>query len=369
MSKLTWQERSLPCEYRSLEVPLPNAATRSNNQQQEYQATGIVSYIDPVKRRNSSTAPHHGVNSLATGYLAEQSNNTAVAPPQFPSRNDPLVPFRNAPSTGPQQLDADSGFEEVNRETHGTEYYGPVSLFSFLRRLRSRAHTQRLRTTEKPETATRNARDARDMSIVNLLHSSDFPLTSPDSGNNVAELGRPPTLHQPLPSHQPNPSPTQFAFPRPSSLAPTSAFPRLSNQDIERECVRLYFLNLHIVHPILDQIRFLERCETEVWSRNQSQEPADTVFLALFNAILAVGAIQAGEDASFMRDTTTVRQAERYAGGPDRKAPTYPPLKLAKLFFERAKTNLGDVFEACSLESTQTLMLMVCAFDLRGYIC
>jgi hypothetical protein len=116
---------------------------------------------------------------------------------------------------------------------------------------------------------------------------------------------------------------------------------------------------LHIVHPFLDQTKFIERCETEIWSQNPIQESAQTVFLALFNAVLAVGAINAGEDASFMRDTTSVRQAERYAGGPDRKAPTYPPLKLAKLFFERAKTNLGDVFEACSLESTQTLLLMV----------
>lgn len=88
-------------------------------------------------------------------------------------------------------------------------------------------------------------------------------------------------------------------------------------------------------------------------------EGSHSIFLALFNAVLAIGAINAGEDALFMRDTTTVRQAEQYAGGSSTRAPTYPPLKLAKLFFERAKTNLGDVFEACSLESTQTLLLMV----------
>lgn len=105
------------------------------------------------------------------------------------------------------------------------------------------------------------------------------------------------------------------------------------------------------------------RCENEIWDIPESparSECSHSVFLALFNAVLAIGAINAGEDALFMRDTTTVRQAERYAGGSSDRAPTYPPLKLAKLFFERAKSNLGDVFEACSLESTQTLLLMVC---------
>jgi hypothetical protein len=135
----------------------------------------------------------------------------------------------------------------------------------------------------------------------------------------------------------------------------------MSNYDIERECIRLFFVNLHIIHPILDQHSFMERCEAEIWSKGDSpREPVQNPFLALFNAIAAVGAIQAGEDAAFMRDSSSVRQAERYAGGNvDGKAPTYPPIMLAKLFFERAKTHLGDVFEACSLETVQTMLFMV----------
>jgi hypothetical protein len=71
--------------------------------------------------------------------------------------------------------------------------------------------------------------------------------------------------------------------------------------------------------------------------------------------VLALGSITAGEDALFMRVRLT---------GPTLKQRTeeshvYPPLRIAKVFFERAKSYLGDVFETSSLESTQALFLMV----------
>jgi hypothetical protein len=273
------------------------------------------------------------------------------------------------------QHDAEAGtdsFGEVNRHTQGTEFYGPTGIYSFLKRLRSRARTQgTTKAAERPD--VRNTRDARDLSIVNLLHSSDFPVTYPSSSKSEgANQKGAVSSGQTNPNNLPSPSPTYGSLKRNSvseapgsaTLTPTAGpFALLSNTDIEKECVRLYFLNLHLVHPILDQTSFVARCENEIWDLPESparSEGSYSVFLALFNAVLAIGAINAGEDALFMRDTTTVRQAERYAGGSSHRAPTYPPLKLAKLFFERAKTNLGDVFEACSLESTQTLLLMVC---------
>lgn len=259
----------------------------------------------------------------------------------------------------------------MNRHTQGTEFYGPTGIYSFLKRLRSRARTQgATKAVERPD--VRNTRDARDLSIVNLLHSSDFPVSYPTSSKtDGSSQNGSAVISQANPNNLPSPSPTYTSLKRSSiseasgsaGLTPTSGpFALLSNSDIEKECVRLYFQNLHLVHPILDQTSFVMRCENEIWDIPESparSEGSHSVFLALFNAVLAIGAINAGEDALFMRDTTTVRQAERYAGGLSHRAPTYPPLKLAKLFFERAKTNLGDVFEACSLESTQTLLLMV----------
>ncbi|KAF2427355.1 hypothetical protein EJ08DRAFT_354842 [Tothia fuscella] len=158
----------------------------------------------------------------------------------------------------------------------------------------------------------------------------------------------------------------------PGSTSGPSAL--LSNADVEKECVRLYFQNLHLIHPILDQTDFIAQCETEIWARDLTVEghrsAPTSKFLALFNAVLAIGAINAGDDAVFMRDMATIRQMERFAGS-DQRAPAYPPLKLAKLFFERAKYNLGDVTEACSLENTQTLLLMTvfCQNALKPHSC
>ncbi|KIW02725.1 uncharacterized protein PV09_06159 [Verruconis gallopava] len=365
-------KRSLQCEYRSLEVPLPSAATRTDIQQPDRSTSAAsLPYEDPIKRRTPPTASPAESDSLRTSYLREpEIRERPVTKPTLAS-TEPVAEFANV-SVANQQPENESGFEEVNRHTRGTEYYGPVSLFSFLRRLRSRAHSQKLRTADKPE--TRSNRDARDMSIVNLLHSSDFPVTTPKwDGPAISETVRRASSQQSPWTRQPSASPTQTGSARRPSMSSSvhTTVPRLSNQDIERECVRLYFLNLHIVHPFLDQTQFIERCESEVWSLRPGQEVSQSPFLALFNAVLAVGAINAGEDASFMRDTMSVRQAERYAGHQDRKAPTYPPLKLAKLFFERAKTHLGDVFEACSLESTQALFLMAvfCQNALKPHSC
>lgn len=305
------------------------------------------------------TSQSHGSNMSAFPHMQQRSQGEQHA--TYPT--DLPIPQHDEAGT--------DSFGEVNRHTQGTEFYGPTGIYSFLKRLRSRARTQG--TTKTPERpGFRNTRDARDLSIVNLLHNSDFPVSYPSSSKTEAPYQSGAASSGPAnPNNLPSPSPTYTSLRQnsvsevsgPASLTITSGpFALLSNSDIEKECVRLYFQNLHLVHPILDQTSFVTRCENEIWDLPNSparSEGSYSVFLALFNAVLALGAINAGEDALFMRDTTTVRQAERYAGGSSHRAPTYPPLKLAKLFFERAKTNLGDVFEACSLESTQTLLLMV----------
>jgi hypothetical protein len=250
-------------------------------------------------------------------------------------------------------------FGETSHHTQGTEPY-PSGIYSFLRRLRLRTGKPGSRP-DSPREGTRSSRDARDLSIGSLLRppQTDSPVPYPTTAHAGKNSGH--HLPSPSPTFHPHKdySPPASARDTPGSRGGSCA--SLSNADIEKECVRLYFLNLHLVHPILDQTSFIAKCETDIWEQGitpDSHHFPRSSFLALFNAVLAIGAIIAGDDAVFMRDMATVRQTERFAGSGQR-APTYPPLKLAKLFFERAKANLGDVFEACSLESTQALLLMV----------
>lgn len=137
---------------------------------------------------------------------------------------------------------------------------------------------------------------------------------------------------------------------------------------------RLYFQNLHYVHPIIDQADFISRCRSEIWESTLPPKTLTTrsytVFLALFNAVLALGAITAGEDSLFARLSAPERSSEGVRF-PNRDSPVYQPLRIAKTFFERAKTCLGDVFESSSFESTQTLFLMsvFCQNALKSHSC
>lgn len=136
---------------------------------------------------------------------------------------------------------------------------------------------------------------------------------------------------------------------------------------VESECLRLYFENLHLVYPVLDEREFISRVKSEVWSVASEPHPPNSykrnAFLALYNAVLALGAITAGETFRLNRD---------HAGnGPSNQTSEetthhqdigLPSLKVAKAFFERTKLYLGDVFEVNSMESTQALLLLVSGF-------
>lgn len=134
--------------------------------------------------------------------------------------------------------------------------------------------------------------------------------------------------------------------------------------ELEKECIKLYFANLHLIYFILDKETFMARCESEIWSSNpRVSRPSQksSRFPALYNAVVAVGVITAGDDTllaqnlgrvqSFLDDPSTLKQTS------GRKI--YPPLELAQRYFAKARILLGDFLEVCSLESTQTLFLMV----------
>ncbi|OHW89712.1 C6 transcription factor [Colletotrichum incanum] len=238
------------------------------------------------------------------------------------------------------------GLGQVNEHTEGAEFYGPTGTFYFLARLRSRANTQK-----QPEVGI----DRKQSSIVNLLHSSDYS-TPPDSrviGQHPYGKGSPQNTVARRESYQQGINPDMVLSATDASLA----------TDIERECARLYFQNLHNIHPILEQMTFLKRCEEEIWSRASrpdilmcSQMRREARFLALYNVVVAIGAITAGEISTLMEDHT--REFLDRTGQSGEDDSLYPPIRLARRLFERSRLHLEDICESSSLETAQTLFLM-----------
>ncbi|KAJ9139170.1 C6 transcription factor [Pleurostoma richardsiae] len=246
--------------------------------------------------------------------------------------------------------DAD-GLDEINRHTEGAEFYGPTGTFYFLSRLQSQANSQRLRGTAQNVRGEPSNRALTGTSVVNLLHSSDYSVSGSRDGSGTRQQADKPAV----------------------SLAGHTA----TEMEMARECVQLYFQNLHCIHPILNRQAFLSRCETDIWSHSTAQAASPVSqtrqrFLALFNAVLAIGAITAGETSMLTWDRS-IRLLDQLEGrGPNGPgSTTYPPIRAARLFFGRSKSYLGDIYESSSFETAQTLFLMAvfCQNALKPHSC
>jgi hypothetical protein len=140
--------------------------------------------------------------------------------------------------------------------------------------------------------------------------------------------------------------------------------PLLAKRRLEREYVRNYFHNLHYLHPMLDPSDFMTMCEDHVWSADETNDRVRDRrhFFALYNIVVAVGALVAGVDVlnEFGKELKIYDESLR--GGGRRPAPSHPPFTsqmFSRIYFRKSWTLLGDVFEVCTLESAQTLLLMV----------
>ena len=129
---------------------------------------------------------------------------------------------------------------------------------------------------------------------------------------------------------------------------------------LEKEYVRIYFHNLHHIHPLLDVAQFTARCEGQIWNSSPSARLREDRmhFFALYNIVVAVGALIAGPDVSqqFERDLNI---CARRLQSPRDQSQIISSQKLSKIYFWKARSLLGDVFEVCSIESAQTHFLMV----------
>lgn len=245
---------------------------------------------------------------------------------------------------------------QVDKVSNASEFYGPSGTFYFLSKLRSQVSTSHEPNHQRPATHTTVSGE----SVADLLHSSDYGslyLSTSNQSQPAATDSTPPG--GPRPGHSPS---ARGA----NTTGGSSALVEFEIQ-IHRECIRLYFENLHCVHPILDQESFLEKCERDIWHRKNltaksptsAQGKVSRGFLALFNIVLAIGAITAGE-TSLLNWDRTLSFVECNGGEASfDNPPPYTPTRVARLYFERAKVLTGDLFESSSFEIAQTLFLMV----------
>jgi len=111
---------------------------------------------------------------------------------------------------------------------------------------------------------------------------------------------------------------------------------------------------------MLDPAAFTTRCEEEVWVSDAAHERTrdQRHFFALYNIVVAVGALVAdsGVLAKFGRE---LKVFEQNWHGPQDSPQNISSQMLSRHYFRKSRALLGDIFEVCSLESAQTLLLMV----------
>ncbi|VUC30474.1 unnamed protein product [Clonostachys rosea] len=314
-----------------------------------------LSEMSAKERRPLSDAEPHGLPSILLDPVLETPISvTGVSACQKPVSEPSLS---TEPSSRSYQSDL-KGLTETNHHTKGSEFYGPTGTFSFLSTVRCQANSESSPSNGQNDIGSASYIPSPKSSVVNLLHSSDYPVRH----DRVR-----------LSSQSVSPQNPFGGLPWSHGQRELTVKNKARDIEIERECVRLYFQNLHCIHPILEQAPFVKRCEREIWipllheiDNAPSSKPAvNARFLALFNVVLALGAITAGETSMLLWENSIkfLDEAERQ-GNLEAEVATdmtkvYAPIRIARLFFERSKLHLEDIFESTSFETAQTLFLMV----------
>lgn len=174
------------------------------------------------------------VTSSASSVIGVQE---IIEQPNQPARLGSII------SNTLSEAEAD-GFGELNTHTQGTEFYGPTGIFSFLLRLRARARSQNGQSIDRISSGLSNGRKSQDLSIVNLLHSSDYPVSVIDAHKIRSPIPSRMSDHLYVDStyegeHQPHK--TGSAARLIGEPQTVSAEQSISEAEIERECLDCTF--------------------------------------------------------------------------------------------------------------------------------
>ncbi|KAI4717788.1 hypothetical protein E4T48_06004 [Aureobasidium sp. EXF-10727] len=262
---------------------------------------------------------------------------------------------------------------DVNQRTQGTEFYGTSSNYVLLNQLFSHARQHSLsRYTTTPGRSNQSATnpDQRDpppagrMSLVNLLANEDDLL--PPSREKSPHQTTSPSAFRSSAFRT-----LQQSNDRASSSISAASKLLVAERRLEKALVRSYMHNLHYLHPMIDCDTFIGRYEEYLAQSYNLHERSPQLrhFFALYNVVVSVGALVAGSDLTeeFHHEIKLMLQNRK-----DTQDPGKAPLQgLSRHYFRKSRSLLGDVFEACSLESAQTLFLMslYCQNSLKPHAC
>ncbi|OJJ75715.1 hypothetical protein ASPBRDRAFT_38019 [Aspergillus brasiliensis CBS 101740] len=393
---------SLDCFYRAAGPNEGSSAAKRQAQIREAQKSKTRPSPWPDVSQSNQNGFHQ---SDSPGHHSPQvarsiGNINASSPTVFtPKRdNDSIV------AATPELCDSASrdGLSGVNLHTNGTEFYGNSSNLAFLGNLYARArnhadhrpltipdnepsypsnggaHAALSLLSDKPATdqLTPNSADKQSessqtnkaqLSIVNLLYNPKYPSHSPpqiSGGTEDDRQGR----KEDAEGTRAN---TQSFVDHRYEMIPL--IDRLSDEaqlEIEKMFISSYFCNKHYIHPMLCKTNFMRRCENEafVLPRRPGFSRGTSKFSGLYFSVVALGAINASPHETALLDHyCNYLPPLGKPGGMSKPS----SLDFADYYFGKAKQALGDLFESCSLESVQALLLLsvFCQNALRPHSC
>jgi hypothetical protein len=208
----------------------------------------LRSPVSVTSNRPAYIAPPESLPGL------HQSPSSALAMDIIAVRTEPIDPGS----------DESESLIDVNKDTHGEEYYGGSSSVAILQRLYARARRQSSSNIREREAQVNTTSDTP--SIVNLLHNPEF------QGAKLTPNGPPD-------------EPVSYLL-------------------IEAAFLNVFFDTLHYMHPIIDKKTFLQRCA-------QSSEMTGALG-AVYYSCLALSAITTAENDVKLGNYSPIQWANLY---------------------------------------------------------
>ncbi|RAL12327.1 Zn(II)2Cys6 transcription factor [Aspergillus homomorphus CBS 101889] len=351
--------------------------------------------------------PDHFARGISSGPRGVDDINTSSPSVFTPKRDDETVIAATPELVGDSA--SRDGLSGVNIHTNGTEFYGNSSNLAFLGNLYARARNQAENkglaasnnehtytpiegpitslgalqtdrnsfnqvtsnsTADKQSEGAQPTTNKTQLSIVNLLYNPKYPRHSPRQSSGQSDNDK---IESPKNVTSSQNTTHGFSDTRHEHeiLPIIENIPGESQIEIEKMFISSYFCNKHHIHPMLCKSAFMQRCEQEAFmtSRRAGLYCGSSRFAGLYFAVVALGAINASP-----HETALLDHYCNYGPEPERtnsmsRRPS--ALDFADSYFGRAKRALGDLFESCSLEGVQALLLLsvFCQNALRLHSC